>query len=51
MVRGFTDEPLLGPRQGALVDAATIRLRDGSPMSSEDGAAFIALMRVLGLAG
>lgn len=49
LVRGLTDEPLLGPRQGSLVDAAISRLRDGPPFSSEDHAVLDALMRILGL--
>jgi hypothetical protein len=51
LVRGLTDEPLLGPRQGALVDALTTRLREGPPMSSDDTAALTAGMRILGLDG
>jgi hypothetical protein len=49
LVRQLTDEPLLGPRQAAVVDAVTERLRNGSPMSADDGAALTALMRLLGL--
>jgi hypothetical protein len=49
LVRGLTDEPLLGPRQGALVDALIGRLAGGTPLSSEDSLAVTALMRVLGL--
>lgn len=49
LVRRLTDEPLLGPRQGALVDAATARLRDGPSFSSEDHSVLGALMRILGL--
>lgn len=49
LVRRLTDEPLLGPRQGELVDAAVGRLRDGPPFSSEDQAVLSTLMRVLGL--
>ncbi|MCU1392861.1 MAG: hypothetical protein JWM34_1289 [Ilumatobacteraceae bacterium] len=48
-VRTVTDEPLLGPRQGALVDAMTARLRNGPPHSKADLAVFNALSRVLGL--
>jgi transcriptional regulator with XRE-family HTH domain len=49
LVRRLTDEPLLGPRQGALVDTAMSRLRDGPPFSSEDRAVLESLMRILGL--
>lgn len=49
LVRRLTDEPLLGPRQGALVDTAIGRLRDGPPFSTEDQAVLDALMRILGL--
>lgn len=49
IVRRLTDEPLLGPRQGALVDAMIGRLRDGPPFSAEDAAAITATMRILGL--
>lgn len=49
LVLRFSDEPLLGPRQGALVDAAVDRLRVGPPFSREDHAALTALIRILGL--
>jgi hypothetical protein len=49
MVRRLTDEPLLGPRQGALVDALIDRLRSGSPLSGEDKATVTSLMQVLGI--
>jgi len=49
MVLRLTDEPLLGPRQGALVDALIDRLRSGSPLSGEDQATVTSLMQVLGI--
>lgn len=49
IVRRLTDEPLLGPRQGALVDAMIGRLRGGPPLSEQDAAALTAAMRILAL--
>jgi len=48
-VRELTNEPLLGPRQAALVDAIIERLRSGSPMSEADNDARIAAARLLRL--
>lgn len=50
MVRRLTDEPLLGPRQGALVDSLTQRLATGPPLSDQDRGAFESLMHILGIA-
>jgi hypothetical protein len=49
MVRRLTDEPLLGPRQAALVDALIERLRSGPPLSADDSSVVAPLMRMLGL--
>jgi hypothetical protein len=49
-VRGLTDEPLLGPRQAAFVDAQIARLASGSPMSEADDAARRSLVQILNLA-
>jgi hypothetical protein len=48
-VQRLTDEPLLGPRQGAVVDAFVGRLREGPPLSDQDHAALTDIMRILGL--
>ncbi len=42
-------EPLLGPRQAALVDALTARLRSGPAMSDADERTAASLVAVLGL--
>jgi len=39
VMRGVTEEPLLGEHQRALVEAMTERLRHGPPLSSEDAEA------------
>ncbi|MFN8049918.1 MAG: hypothetical protein U0Q22_00585 [Acidimicrobiales bacterium] len=49
MVRGITDEPLLGPRQGDLVDALIERMRSGIPLSEPDLLVLGSLASVLGL--
>ncbi|HZT64149.1 MAG TPA: hypothetical protein VFA11_00005 [Acidimicrobiales bacterium] len=49
VVRRLTDEPLLGPRQGALVDAAIGRLSEGPALSDHDHAMLTEIMRILGL--
>lgn len=36
LVQHTTGEPLLGPRQGALIDALTQRLGSGGPMNEHD---------------
>jgi len=36
MVRGITNEPLLGPRQGNFIDASISRLANGPQMSRDD---------------
>lgn len=48
-VRSFTNEPLLGPRQGAFVDAQIERIRTGPPLSDADQEARIDLLKLLGL--
>lgn len=48
LVHQFTDEPLLGPRQGALLDAVIDRLRSGPPLSHEDFITITSVMRILG---
>lgn len=48
-VRGITNEPLLGPRQGDLIDAVTVRLREGPAMSDSDERALNEQRRILGL--
>lgn len=48
LVQQFTDEPLLGPRQGALLDAVVDRLRSGPPLSHEDLITITCVMRILG---
>jgi transcriptional regulator with XRE-family HTH domain len=49
VVRQLTDEPLLGPRQGAVIDAFIERLRVGPPLSMEDRWALSEMMGVLGM--
>ena len=49
LVRVIADEPLLGPRQEALVRALTDRLAGGPPLSRNDVEAMLALAAVLGL--
>jgi hypothetical protein len=48
-MREVTQEPLLGPRQAAFVDALIERIRSGSAMTDVDNQARVDLMRVLGL--
>lgn len=48
-VAELSGEPLLGPRQGELVDAMTRRLGDGQPISEFDRAVFSDLVRILNL--
>lgn len=48
-VRGLSGEPLLGPRQAALVDSAIARLAQGPPMSDDDRRTFEDLRRIVGL--
>ena len=45
----FTNEPLLGPRQGAFVDAQIERYRTGPPLSKGDRVVRADLMSLLGL--
>lgn len=47
LVREIAGEPLLGPKQLALVEALTTRLRRGPPLSDKDDAAREWLTRVL----
>lgn len=47
--RDVTGEPLLGDRQGALVDAATARLDSGVPMSDADERVYLHQCRILRL--
>ena len=50
-VRDLADEPLLGPRQGAALDAVTERIRSGQPMSEADERVIHHQWQVLGLLG
>jgi hypothetical protein len=47
--RDVAGEPLLGPRQGMLVHAVTLRLTTGSPFTSADLVALSWSAKVLGL--
>jgi len=47
LARDIVGEPLLGPKQLALVEALTTRLRRGPPLSDEDDSARQWLSRVL----
>jgi hypothetical protein len=51
MERTLSGEPLLGPRQAALVDAVVHRLATGCPMSQADQTAFCWCAKALGLLG
>lgn len=48
-VRDLSGEPLLGPRQAALVDGVIARLAQGPPMSDDDRRTFEDLRRIVGL--
>jgi hypothetical protein len=48
-VRDVTNEPLLGPRQAAFVDALIERLRTGPPMSDAEATTQEQLASLLGL--
>lgn len=48
-VAELSGEPLLGPRQGELIDAMTRRLGEGEPISEFDRAVFSDLIRILNL--
>lgn len=49
IARAETGEPLLGPRQGALIDSLTHRLSSDVPLSEHDLIAAAFLGRVLNL--
>lgn len=49
LVLSISGEPLLSPRQGALVDGLVFRLSHGPPMSVEDRLTALALAKILGL--
>jgi hypothetical protein len=49
LVRVIVDEPLLGPRQEALVRAVTARFASGPALSRSDLEALVAVASVLGL--
>jgi hypothetical protein len=44
-----TGEPILGPRQAALIDAYTARLHAGYPLTLPDLAAYLNTAQILGL--
>lgn len=46
---GAPADPPLGPRQAKLVDALTVRLRNGPPMEPSDTTVALQVMRILGL--
>lgn len=48
-IEQVTREPILGPRQGALVDAFTARLSSGFPLTQPDLVAYINTAQFLGI--
>lgn len=51
LIEAISDEPILGPRQGALVDALVYRIKTGRTLTQADMTAAFWLAKVLRLTG